>query len=126
MLESPIQRDIRTRLGELKLPFFRYQVGLFYTERGTPVKIGVEGVSDLIGIIPYTVRPEDVGRTIGVFAALEVKKPKGSKFMTGQRPFLRTINRLGGIGAVVRSPEDAAAVAAGMWECELVKKYTES
>lgn len=125
MLESPIQRDIRTKLGELKLPFFRYQVGLFYTERGTPVKIGVEGVSDLIGIIPYTVRPEDVGRTIGVFVALEVKKPKGA-VRKAQAPFLQTINRLGGIGAVVRSPEDAAAVAAGMWDCELVKKYAES
>lgn len=124
MLESPIQRDIRAKLGELKLPFFRYQVGLFYSERGTPVKIGVEGVSDLIGIIPYTIRPEDVGRTIGVFAALEVKKPKGA-LRKAQGPFLHMVNRMGGIAAVVRSPEDAAAVAAEMWNCELVKKYTD-
>lgn len=124
MLESPIQRDIRAKLGELKLPFFRYQVGLFYSERGTPVKIGVEGVSDLIGIIPYTIRPEDVGRTIGVFAALEVKKPKGA-LRKAQGPFLHMVNRMGGIAAVVRSPEDAAAVAVEMWNCELVKKYTD-
>lgn len=124
MLESPIQRDIRAKLGELKLPFFRYQVGLFYSERGTPLKIGVEGVSDLIGIIPYTIRPEDVGRTIGVFAALEVKKPKGA-LRKAQGPFLHMVNRMGGIAAVVRSPEDAAAVAVEMWNCELVKKYTD-
>lgn len=125
MKEAQIQRNIRAKLGELRLPFFRYQVGTFIAPDGSMVKVGVEGVSDLIGIIPYTIRPEDVGRTIGVFAALEVKKPKGSKFQSAQRPFLRTINRLGGIGAVVRSPEDAEAVATGMWECELVKKYTE-
>jgi hypothetical protein len=123
--EAQIQRDIRAKLGELKLPFFRYQVGTFIAPDGSMVKIGVEGVSDLIGIIPYTVRPEDVGRTIGVFAALEVKRPKGA-VRKAQGPFLRTINRLGGIGAVVRSSEDAAAVVTGMWECELVKTYTDA
>ena len=124
MKESHIQRDIRAKLGELRLPFFRYQVGTFIAPDGAIVKVGVEGVSDLIGIIPYTIRPEDVGRTIGVFAALEVKKPKGA-VRKAQGPFLHMVNRIGGIAAVVRSPEDAAAVAVEMWNCELVKKYTD-
>ena len=30
---------------------------------------------DLIGITPYTIRPEDVGKTLGIFTSVEVKVP---------------------------------------------------
>jgi len=120
MNESTTQREIRAKLGTLKLPFFRYQVGTFLAPDGTMVKIGVKGVSDLIGITPYTITPEDVGRTVGIFTALEVKKPKGGRASDEQKSFLRTVNRLGGIGAVVKSAADAESVVTEMWKCELV------
>jgi hypothetical protein len=118
--ESTTQREIRAKLGAMKLPFFRYQVGTFLTSEGAMVKIGVKGVSDLIGITPYTITPEDVGRTVGIFTALEVKKPRGGRVSEEQKSFLRTVNRLGGIGAVVKSAAEAESVVTELWKCKLV------
>ena len=120
MTESTTQREIRAKLGAMKLPFFRYQVGTFLTSEGAMVKIGVKGVSDLIGITPYTITPEDVGRTVGIFTALEVKKPRGGRVSEEQKSFLRTVNRLGGIGAVVKSAAEAESVVTELWKCKLV------
>lgn len=122
MSESSIQRAIRAKLGAMRIPMFRYQIGTFITSNGSFVHIGEKGVSDLIGMTPYVVKQEDVGRTIAVFTALEVKTAKGA-LRKEQAPFLRMVNSIGGLGAVVRSPEDAEAVTTEMWECELVKKY---
>lgn len=124
MTESQTQRDIRAKLGTLRLPFFRYQVGTFLSPDGAMVKIGVTGVSDLIGITPYKIQPQDVGRTVGIFTALEVKKPKDGRVRSEQNAFLRTVNRLGGLGAVVKSADDAERVVTEMWKCELVNLYT--
>jgi len=121
--ESSTQRAIRAKLGAMRIPMFRYQVGRFLTPEGAFVHIGEKGVSDLIGMTPYVVKQEDVGRTIAVFTALEVKTTKG-RLREEQAPFLRMVNSMGGLGAVVRSPEDAEAVTTEMWKCELVKKYT--
>ena len=124
MKESSIQRAIRVRLSQLRVPMFRYMVGTFIAPDGSFVHIGEKGVSDLIGMTPYVVKPEDVGRTIAVFTALEVKTAKG-RLREEQAPFLRMVNSHGGLGAIVRSPEDAEAVTTDMWKCELVKKYSE-
>ena len=122
--ESSIQRAIRVRLSQLRKPFFRYQVGTYIGSDGSFVHVGEKGVSDLIGMTPYVVKPEDVGRTIAVFTALEVKTAKGA-IRKEQAPFLRMVNANGGLGAIVRSPEDAEAVTTEMWTCELVWKYSE-
>lgn len=124
MSESSIQRAIRVRLSQLRKPFFRYQCGTYLASDGSFVHICEKGVSDLIGMTPYVVKPEDVGRTIAVFTALEVKTAKGA-IRKEQAPFLRMVNSHGGLGAIVRSAEDAEAVTTEMWKCELVKKYTE-
>ena len=127
MSESTVQRAIRHRLGKLRLPFLRYQIGTFLTMQGNPIHIGEKGVSDLIGITPHTVTQEDVGRTIGVFTALEIKKPKGqtaAERKKNQGNYLRLINRLGGLGAIVKSPEDAEAVTRDKWECKLVLDHS--
>jgi hypothetical protein len=124
MRESVIQRAIRAALGKLRLPFFRYQVGTFIAADGSMVNIGVKGVSDLIGMTPHVIRPEDVGKTVAIFTALECKQAKG-QVRKEQAAFLKTVNRLGGIGAIVRSDADAEAVVTEKWDCELVKKWTE-
>lgn len=126
-LESPIQTSIRLRLSKLRMLFLRYQVGLFYTRDGRPVKVGEPGVSDLIGMVPHVVTQEDVGKTIAVFTALEVKKPGGKTEKSrkeNQGNFLRLVNRLGGIGAIVKSEDEAADVAEKKWSSEHVRKFS--
>jgi hypothetical protein len=61
--------------------------------------------SDLIGITPVTVRPEHVGRTIGVFTAVEVKHPGWTKPENdrdrAQEAFLVSVCQHGGLGMFV-------------------------
>ena len=117
--ENVIQSEIRLRLSEMRAGIFlRYQVGTFLTMDGRPVKIGEPGVSDLIGITPHVITQADVGRTVGIFTALETKQVKDSTSKdrkASQGNFLRRINVLGGLGAIVRSVEDAESVIEKKW-----------
>lgn len=125
--ESVIQSQIRLALGRLRMLFLRYNVGLFFTRDGRPVKIGEPGVSDLIGMVPHVVTAEDVGRTIGVFVALETKQVRDStdkERRKQQGAFMRAVNRGGGLGAIVRSEEDAVDVVTKKWKSELVRKFS--
>ena len=122
MKESSILRSIRARMGQLRILVLRYQVGTFIAPDGSVVHIGEKGVSDLIGIVPHTVTQEDVGKTLGVFTALEVKDAKG-KLRREQGPFLNRINELGGLGAVVRSDADAEDVVKNKWKSKFVVDY---
>lgn len=129
-LESPTQKAIRLRLSELRAGvFLRYQVGLFYAPNGQPVKIGEPGVSDLIGITPHVVTQADVGRTIGVFTAIETKRPKNDSTSKARKQsqgnFLKLVNSLGGLGCIARSTEDAEALIAGKWDSEPVRKHSQ-
>lgn len=127
-LESVIQTEVRLRLSKLRMLFLRYQVGLFYTRDGRPVKVGEPGVSDLIGMVPHVVTQEDVGRTIGVFTVMETKQLKDSTDKArkeSQGNFLRLVNRGGGVAAIVRSEEDAVDVATKKWNSDLVKKFSD-
>lgn len=126
-LESVIQTQIRLRLSKLRMLFLRFNVGTFWTKDGRPVKIGEQGVSDLIGMVPHTITQEDVGRTIGVFVALETKQLRDStdkERRQKQGNFLRLVNRSGGLGAIVRSEDDAADVVTKKWKSELVRKFS--
>lgn len=121
--ENIIQSEIRLRLSEMRAGIFlRYNVGTFLTMDGRPVKIGEPGVSDLIGITPHVVTQEDVGKTIGVFCALETKKLKNDKTAKSRKlsqgNFLRRVNALGGLGAIVRSVADVENVVEKKWASE--------
>lgn len=111
MKENQIQSDIRLRLSEIQAGvYLRYNVGTFLTMDGRPVKIGEPGVSDLIGITPRVVTQDDVGKTIGVFTAIETKQVKDSTSKArkiSQGNFIRRIKELGGIAGICRSVEDA-------------------
>jgi hypothetical protein len=67
------------------------------------------GSSDLIGFRATTITEDHLGRRLGVFAALEVKTPKG-RTTDEQRAFLATVTRFGGFAGIVRSTEDAGRV----------------
>ncbi len=125
--ESEIQAAIRLTISEKRLGMFlRYQVGRFIPLNSRhPIKIGVVGASDLIGIVPHVVRPEDVGKTIGVFCAIETKQEKdktekGRK--KNQANFMRVIRSFGGIAGIARSVPDAVAMVTEKWESEPNKK----
>jgi hypothetical protein len=64
------------------------------------------GSSDLIGFQSVTVTPEMVGQKVAIFTAIEVKTETG-KVSEQQTKFLNMVARFGGIGAVVRSVDDA-------------------
>jgi hypothetical protein len=66
--------------------------------------------SDLIGITPHTVRPEDIGRRLGVFTSYEVKR-SGWKYAAtarevAQAAWIALVVSLGGIAKFVNKPED--------------------
>lgn len=140
-LESTIQREIRLKMSEEKCPFFRNNVGTGWAGskvvhhgngsvtviNARPLHAGLcVGSSDLIGIIPHTVTQEDVGKTFGIFTALETKQVKDNtekKRKESQGNFLRRVNELGGLGAVVRSAEDAESVVREKWDSEVVRKF---
>lgn len=124
MRENQIQSDIRLRLSEMRAGIFlRYNVGTFLTMDGRPVKIGEPGVSDLIGITPHVVTEADVGRTLGVFTALETKQVRDNTTKArkeSQGNFLRMVNALGGLGAIVRSSGAAEDVVRKKWDSKFV------
>jgi hypothetical protein len=86
---------------------FRNNVGVATYPGGHRVAYGLcPGSSDLIGWLPYEIQQGDVGRTVAVFVALEVKAP-GGRPTEGQANFLERVQGCGGLAALVRSPEDA-------------------
>ena len=117
--ERSTQADIRAALAG-RASVYRANVGEGWTGRvihsaGGQVTLGdarrfstglPPGFSDLFGFVAHEVRESDVGCTFARFVALEVKAPDGRPTQQ-QRDFLRAVNTAGGIGAVVRSPDEA-------------------
>lgn len=101
--ETALQNKIRLAVGKLKdVRLFRNNVGMI-----NGVQFGLcVGSSDLIGFQSVTVTPEMVGQKIAVFTAIEVKTESG-KVSEPQTKFIEMVRKFGGIGAVVRSVDDA-------------------
>lgn len=74
------------------------------------VKFGVgnPGGADLIGWMPYTVRPSDVGRQLALFTAVETKQP-GGRVSPEQRQFLSAVEAAGGVSVVAYEADSAVA-----------------
>lgn len=77
-----------------------------------PLHAGLHaGSADLIGWKRHLVRPEDVGRTFGIFLSLEVKGPVGRP-SDAQTLWGDAVAKGGGITSIVRSPEEAGGAIA--------------
>lgn len=81
--------------------------GMLILHRPVPIKYGLaKGSSDLIGIKSLVVTPEMVGQKVGLFVAIEVKRP-GQKPTREQSDFIRMVDTMGGLAGVVDSVEVA-------------------
>ena len=100
-VETEIQNQIMIECSDIA-KIFRYQVGLFYTETGIPVKIGVKGHSDLGGH-----RISD-GKSIYI----ECKTPIG-KARPEQINFIKQMQKTNALAGFARSVEEARKTILG-------------
>lgn len=101
--ETKLQAKIMLSVQHL-CRIFRNNVGFDAVRK---VRYGLcRGSSDLIGWTRYRIRPDDVGRQVAVFTALEVKRPKRYANKE-QRNFLERLAQDGGIAVVAKSEEQA-------------------
>lgn len=112
--EQAVQQDIRIAAPSAGCILWRNNSGAAVDPTtGRPIRYGLGNdskqvntvlkSSDLIGITPVTVTAAHVGRVLGVFTAVEVKrpgwvKPTGSRELA-QGNFLTLVQRFGGAGS---------------------------
>ena len=119
--EAAVQADIRlaaARRGDLVL--WRNNSGALTDDAGRLIRFGLGNDSaqankrlksaDLIGILRHKVRPEDVGRTLAVFASIEAKRPgwkhsDASERDRAQAAWAATVAAMGGVALRVTSAE---------------------
>jgi len=107
MTERQIQAEILSALGKRPdVRLFRNSVGHVEID-GRHITYGLcTGSSDLIGLKKLTITPDMVGKTVGVFVALEVKNERGRPTKE-QAAFVRMVKDFGGLAGVVRSVDEA-------------------
>ena len=123
--EAVVQQQVRLAMARLGAQVWRNQSGAMEDKTGRIVRFGLSNDSaalnaaiksaDLVGITPMTVQQHHVGRTVGVFTALEVKRPgwhltPGDKRGQAQKRFLDIVVGVGGMAGFVTDPADLANI----------------
>ncbi len=118
MIESDIQQYILVDAPHLNCVLMRNNSGCLKDSNGRLVRYGLMNTSaqqnarikssDLIGLTTIVITPDMVGRTIGVFTAVEVKredwKPsKTCKREESQSNFIEWVKKRGGIAGFANS-----------------------
>jgi hypothetical protein len=117
--ESEVQAEIRLKASEKGIRLWRNNVGCAKTAQGF-VRYGLANETaemnkkiksaDLIGITPHTVTNEDIGKTLGIFTSIEVKregwKTSGKEHDAGQSLWVKIVQSLGGIAKIVQSSDE--------------------
>jgi hypothetical protein len=114
--ETPLMKSIMLRLSAVGARVFRNQVGMTkYRDRygnERAVRYGLcKGSSDIIGLVPVTITPDMIGKTVAVFLAAEVKD--GARTTPEQERFIAMVRSRGGIAGVVRSEDEALELLRG-------------
>ena len=110
MTEQQTQQEIRLQLSRGPVRLWRNNTGTLLDRNGRPVQFGLcKGSSDLIGLRSVTIGPEHVGQRLAVFAAVEVKAPRG-RLTPEQEAFIAMVREMGGLAGVARSVEEAVAI----------------
>lgn len=116
MKEKNVLAEVRLAVQKLGATLFRNTVGRFRVVDDVTgdlrwVQTGLcVGSSDSIGLTEYIIKPQDVGRKIAVFTALETKRTKGGRITEEQKLFVQWVIRSGGIAGFARSAEDAERI----------------
>jgi len=71
------------------------------------------GSSDLIGWTPVVVTPDMVGKTVGIFTAVEVKKSNG-RASKSQLNFIDRVKMDGGIAGIATNESEAVNMVQNM------------
>lgn len=121
MKEATIQNQIRLAAAQGGSDLWRNNVGVLLDKTGRPVRYGLANEnpninkviksSDLIGITPLFVTPEMVGRIVGVFTAVEVKRGDwkfcpNDEHSLAQKNFHDIVKKSGGFAGFAQSVED--------------------
>ena len=115
--EQNIQQRIRLACSRGPTRLWRNNTGKLRDDSGRLVTFGLcPGSSDLIGYRSVTITPEMVGQTVAVFAAVEVKAPRGRP-TAEQTAFLDHVSAAGGLAGIARSVEEAEEILKGGSRC---------
>lgn len=119
MKESQVAVGVRIELQKLGTTLFRNLVGRFRVvddwgqERFIRTGLTV-GSSDYIGFTEYLIKPEDVGKKMAIFTAVETKRSSGGRTSAEQKTFVERVILAGGI-AFFASSSEAARGALTKW-----------
>lgn len=129
MKEQDIQAQILIELSKNNVYALRINSGNFWggevlSHNGDmlllkhPTKIAgaPAGTSDIIGCKTVIISQEMVGKTVGIFTCIEVKKPS-EKPKPHQEKYLALMNSRGAIAGVAKSPEEAVSLIEGRFKC---------
>jgi hypothetical protein len=93
-LEAAVKKRLKTALEEL---------GAF---QFWPVQMGMGAAAvDCLTCVPVHIRPEHVGLELGLFVAIECKRPSVSSPTERQRLTLRKVQEAGGVALLDNDPE---------------------
>lgn len=125
--EAAVASDVRLAASRAGAPLWRNNVGGAYDATGRLIRFGLGNESpalakrwkssDLIGILPVRVTPAHVGKTLGLFLAVETKRPgwhltPGDMRGKAQAAFLQTVRGFGGVSGFASSVTDISALIA--------------
>lgn len=118
--EARAQQEVRLEASKRGLRLWRNNVGAYSESHppspGTRWGLANESAavnkavksSDLIGITPVTITPGHVGRILGVFTSIEMKRPgwvyKGNDHEAAQLAWLQLVVSLGGFAMFATDP----------------------
>lgn len=116
--EEWAQNAIKLRASQEGLRLWRNNRGAVTTDDNRHIRYGLANdsvgmnrrikSSDLIGITPVTITPEHVGRVLGVFTSIEVKRPgwkyNGDEHSAAQLAWLQVVVSLGGFAMFATDP----------------------
>jgi hypothetical protein len=122
MLESVVAKHVRLEHATHYQGYlWRNQSGAFVEpETGRMIRFGLANdsaqlnkkikSSDYIGITPVTITPDMVGRTVGVFTAIETKDSEWRRIpsdarATAQAAFMDLVTGVGGIAGFATGPQ---------------------
>lgn len=118
--EAAISQDIRLAASYDGNALWRNNSGAVTTDDGRHIRFGLGNdsikinktfkSSDLIGPTPKIIDANMIGKTVGIFTAIEVKpgnwKWLGTEREKAQWNYLQLVNRLGGFSTFAKSVED--------------------